>query len=166
MRSRSSKSVTFVDCLATPLDDGHGWRQPSLEGPVYTWQMAVVEAQEQHQHLVDELVADVEAYKPDVDRELLLRAFTFAERAHDGQQRRSGDDFIYHPWGAAKILATLHLDEQTLAAALLHDVVEDTGTPLTEVKSEFGDEIARLVEGVTKLTRIQFASREHAEVEN
>ncbi len=128
--------------------------------------MAVVEAQEQHQHLVDELIADVEAYKPDVDRDLLRRAFTFADRAHEGQQRRSGDDFIYHPWGAAMILATLHLDEQTLAAALLHDVVEDTDTPLADVKSEFGDEVARLVEGVTKLTRIQFASREHAEVEN
>jgi guanosine-3',5'-bis(diphosphate) 3'-pyrophosphohydrolase len=128
--------------------------------------MAVVEAQEQHQRLLDELIADVESYKPDVDKDLLRRAFAFAERAHEGQQRRSGDDFIYHPWGAAMILATLHLDEQTLAAALLHDVVEDTDTPLAEVKSEFGDEVARLVEGVTKLTRIQFASREHAEVEN
>jgi GTP diphosphokinase / guanosine-3',5'-bis(diphosphate) 3'-diphosphatase len=128
--------------------------------------MAVVEAQEQHQRLVDELIADVESYKPDVDKDLLRRAFAFAERAHEGQQRRSGDDFIYHPWGAAMILATLHLDEQTLAAALLHDVVEDTDTPLADVKSEFGDEVARLVEGVTKLTRIQFASREHAEVEN
>jgi len=121
--------------------------------------MAVVEAQSQHQHLLDELIADVEAYKPDVDRDLLQRAFAFAERAHEGQQRRSGEDFIHHPWGAAKILAGLHLDEQTLAAALLHDVVEDTETPLADVKSEFGDEIARLVEGVTKLTRIHFASR-------
>jgi len=81
--------------------------------------MAVVEAQSQHQHLLDELIADVEAYKPDVDRDLLQRAFAFAERAHEGQQRRSGEDFIHHPWGAAKILAGLHLDEQTLAAALL-----------------------------------------------
>jgi len=128
--------------------------------------MAVVEAQERHEHLVEELIADVEAYKPDVDRELLRRAFVFAENAHEGQRRRSGEDFIRHPWGAAKILATLHLDEQTLAAALLHDVVEDTGSDIADVKSEFGDEIARLVEGVTKLTRIQFASREHAEVEN
>ena len=128
--------------------------------------MAVVEAQEQHQHLVEELIADVEAYKPDVDRDLLRRAFAFAEHAHEGQMRRSGDEFIHHPWGAAKILATLHLDEQTLAAALLHDVVEDTDTDLAAVKSEFGDDVARLVEGVTKLTRIQFASREQAEVEN
>ena len=128
--------------------------------------MAVLEAQGQHQHLVEELIADVEAYKPDVDRDLLRRAFAFAERAHGGQMRRSGDEFIHHPWGAAKILATLHLDEQTLAAALLHDVVEDTETELADVKTEFGEDVARLVEGVTKLTRIQFASREQAEVEN
>ncbi len=128
--------------------------------------MAVVEAQERHEHLVEELIADVEAYKPDVDRDLLRRAFAYAERAHEGQRRRSGEAFIRHPWGAAKILATLHLDEQTLAAALLHDVVEDTESDIADVKAEFGDEIARLVEGVTKLTRIQFASREHAEVEN
>ena len=128
--------------------------------------MAVIETQERHEHLVEELIADVAAYKTDVDEDLLRRAFAFAERAHEGQRRRSGEDFIRHPWGAAKILATLHLDEQTLAAALLHDVVEDTGCDISDVKSEFGDEIARLVEGVTKLTRIQFASREHAEVEN
>ena len=133
---------------------------------VYTWNVAVIETQERHEHLVEELIADVSAYKADVDEDLLRRAFAFAERAHEGQRRRSGEDFIRHPWGAAKILATLHLDEQTLAAALLHDVVEDTGCDISDVKSEFGDEIARLVEGVTKLTRIQFASREHAEVEN
>ncbi len=128
--------------------------------------MAVVEAAEKHQNLVDELIADVEAYKPDVDRELLARAFAFAAKAHDGQQRRSGEDFIHHPFGVAKICAELHLDEQTLAAALLHDTVEDTPTELEEIRAEFGDEIAQLVEGVTKLTRIQFQSREHAEVEN
>src|SRR5438876_4222684 len=125
--------------------------------------MAVLE---RHQDLVDELLADVEAYKPDVDRELLVRAFDFAARAHAGQVRRSGQEFIYHPWGAAKILAGLQLDEATLAAALLHDVVEDTGVDLEELRSEFGDEIARLVEGVTKLTRVKFQSREHAEAEN
>jgi guanosine-3',5'-bis(diphosphate) 3'-pyrophosphohydrolase len=128
--------------------------------------VAVVEAKERNEHLIEELIADVEAYKPDVDRDLLRRAFVFAERAHEGQQRRSGEDFINHPWAVAKILAELHLDEETLAAALLHDVVEDTETPIEEVKSEFGDEIGRLVDGVTKLTRVRFQSREHAEAEN
>jgi GTP pyrophosphokinase len=125
--------------------------------------MAVLE---RHQDLVDELLAEVQGYKPDADRELLTRAFDFAARAHDGQVRRSGQEFIYHPWGAAKILAGLRLDEATLAAALLHDTVEDTGVEIDDIRTEFGDEIAKLVEGVTKLTRVQFQSREHAEAEN
>jgi GTP diphosphokinase / guanosine-3',5'-bis(diphosphate) 3'-diphosphatase len=121
---------------------------------------------ERHQDLVDELLAEVEAYKPDVDRELLTRAFDYAAQAHSGQLRQSGQEFIYHPWGVAKILAGLQLDEATLAAALLHDVVEDTSTDIEEVRAEFGDEVANLVEGVTKLTRVKFQSREHAEAEN
>src|SRR5438876_250438 len=128
--------------------------------------MAVLEAHGAHQNLVDELLEEVAAYNPEVDRELLARAFRFAATAHAGQQRRSGEAFIHHPWGVAKICAQLRLDEQTLAAALLHDVVEDTETELDEVRSEFGDEVAKLVDGVTKLTRVQFQSREQAEAEN
>src|SRR5579884_636364 len=133
------------------------------KGQGYTGSVAVLE---RHQDLVDELLAEVEAYKPDVDRELLTRAFDFAARAHAGQVRQSGQEFIYHPWGAAKILAGLQLDEATLAAALMHDVVEDTGVEPDELRAEFGEEIAHLVEGVTKLTRVHFQSREHAEAEN
>jgi GTP diphosphokinase / guanosine-3',5'-bis(diphosphate) 3'-diphosphatase len=128
--------------------------------------MTVLEAGRRHQELIEELIADVAAYNPDVDKDLLERAFYFAAEKHEGQQRRSGEDFINHPWGAAKICAELRLDENTIAAALLHDVVEDTGTDIKEVRAEFGDEIAQLVEGVTKLTRIQFQSREQAEAEN
>jgi guanosine-3',5'-bis(diphosphate) 3'-pyrophosphohydrolase len=128
--------------------------------------MAVLETHEQHQELIDELIADVSAYNPEVDRDLIARAFAFAARAHEGQQRRSGEDFVLHPWGAAKICAQLRLDDETIAAALLHDVVEDTDVDLGDVRSEFGDEIAKLVEGVTKLTRVQFQSREQAEAEN
>jgi GTP pyrophosphokinase len=125
--------------------------------------MAVLD---RHHELVEELLADVGAYKPDADRELLTRAFDYAAKAHAGQTRQSGQEFIYHPWGVAKILAELQLDEPTLAAALLHDVVEDTGTDIEELRAEFGEEIATLVQGVTKLTRVQFQSREHAEAEN
>jgi GTP pyrophosphokinase len=128
--------------------------------------MAVLEALERHQDLVEELLAEVASYNPDVDRELLTRAFAFAARAHEGQQRRSGEDFIHHPFGAAKICAELRLDDETIAAALLHDVVEDTDVGIEEVREEFGEEIAQLVEGVTKLTGIRFQSREHAEAEN
>ena len=88
--------------------------------------MAVLETHEKHQELIDELIADVSAYNADVDRDLLRRAFLFAANAHEGQQRRSGEDFVLHPWGAAKICAQLRLDDETIAAALLHDVVEDT----------------------------------------
>jgi GTP pyrophosphokinase len=128
--------------------------------------MALLEAQERHQDLLEELIAQVTAYNADADRELIAHAFEFATRAHDGQERRSGEAFIHHPFGAAKICADLRLDDETIAAALLHDVVEDTDVGIDEVRAEFGDEIANLVEGVTKLTRIQFQSREHAEAEN
>src|SRR6266513_1201272 len=128
--------------------------------------MALLEAQERHQDLLEELIAQVTAYNADADRELIAHAFEFATRAHDGQERRSGEAFIHHPFGAAKICADLRLDDEAIAAALLHDVVEDTGVAADEVRAEFGDEIANLVEGVTKLTRIKFQSREHAEAEN
>ena len=128
--------------------------------------MAVLEVADRHQALLDELLGAVEDYKPGGDRELIVRAFSFAAAAHEGQQRRSGEEFINHPLGVAKVLAELHMDEETIAAALLHDVVEDTEADLRAVKDEFGDQVAQLVDGVTKLTRIQFQSREHAEAEN
>ena len=128
--------------------------------------MATLETGERHQGLLDELLAEVASYSTAVDRDLVTRAFRYAAAAHEGQQRQSGSDFIEHPVGAARICAELRLDEQTIAAALLHDVVEDTETDIEDVRAEFGDEIARLVEGVTKLTRISFQSREQAEAEN
>ena len=128
--------------------------------------MAVAEAVERHRHLLDELVDDLCAYKPDADTEIVRRAFEFAARAHDGQLRRSGEDFIIHPIGVALICAELRLDEQTIAAALLHDVVEDTGIEIEEVRAEFGEEVEQLVAGVTKLSRISFQSREQAQAEN
>ena len=78
--------------------------------------MTVLESAERHQELIDELIESVAAYNKDVDRDLLTRAFRFAAAAHGGQQRRSGEDFINHPWGAAKICAELHLDEQHAGA--------------------------------------------------
>src|SRR5918992_3822727 len=98
--------------------------------------MAVLEAPQRHQDLIEELLTEVSSYNPDVDRELLARAFAFAARAHEGQQRRSGEEFIHHPFGAAKICAELRLDDETIAAALMHDVVEDTGVGIDEVREE------------------------------
>jgi guanosine-3',5'-bis(diphosphate) 3'-pyrophosphohydrolase len=128
--------------------------------------MSVLDAKRHHEDLVEELIAEVGAYNPDVDRDLLRRAFEVAERAHAGQTRRSGEEFILHPLGVARVCAELHLDAQAIAAALLHDVVEDTGYDPEELRAEFGAEITQLVEGVTKLSRITFQSREQAEAEN
>jgi GTP diphosphokinase / guanosine-3',5'-bis(diphosphate) 3'-diphosphatase len=128
--------------------------------------MATLQISEKHASLVEELLAAIEVYNPTVDRDLITRAFRFAAEAHEGQYRRSGQDFIHHPFGAAKICAELGQQDATVAAALLHDVVEDTESDIEAVRAEFGDEIASLVEGVTKLTRISFQSREHAEAEN
>ncbi|HVA29759.1 MAG TPA: bifunctional (p)ppGpp synthetase/guanosine-3',5'-bis(diphosphate) 3'-pyrophosphohydrolase [Gaiellaceae bacterium] len=128
--------------------------------------MATLETGERHQKLLDELLAEVRAYSSAIDVDLVTRAFRYAAERHEGQQRQSGSPFIEHPVGAARICAELRLDEQTIAAALLHDVVEDTEADIEDVRAEFGDEVARLVEGVTKLTRISFQSREQAEAEN
>jgi guanosine-3',5'-bis(diphosphate) 3'-pyrophosphohydrolase len=123
-------------------------------------------ASERHREPFEELVAEVATYNPGLDRDLLERAFVFASEKHEGQQRRSGEDFVLHPLGVARILAELGRDDTTLAAALVHDVVEDTDVTIEEVRAEFGEDVANLVEGVTKLTRIQFQSREQAQAEN
>ena len=119
-----------------------------------------------HRRAFDELLAMVGEYNPDVDRPLLEGAFAFACAAHEGQRRRSGEEFIVHPVGVARIAAEFRLDTATVAASLLHDVVEDTSASNEVMIDEFGEEVAWLVEGVTKLTRIQFASQEQAQVEN
>jgi GTP diphosphokinase / guanosine-3',5'-bis(diphosphate) 3'-diphosphatase len=102
----------------------------------------------------------------DVDREAVTRAFDFACERHADQLRRSGDEFITHPVGVAQICAGMRLDTETLCAALLHDTVEDTSASLEEIRAEFGEEIAALVDGVTKLTGMTFESRDERQAEN
>jgi GTP diphosphokinase / guanosine-3',5'-bis(diphosphate) 3'-diphosphatase len=106
-----------------------------------------------------------EATQP-IDRDQVEEAFVFACEHHADQRRASGDDFIVHPVSVAKICAGMRLDTATLCAALLHDTVEDTSASLDEVRGEFGDEIATLVDGVTKLTGITFQSRDDRQAEN
>src|SRR6266550_2807624 len=101
----------------------------------------------------------------EIDRQAVEHAFVFACEHHADQRRRSGEDFIIHPVGVAKICAGMRLDTETLCAALLHDTVEDTSASLAEVREAFGDEIAGLVDGVTKLTGITFQSRDEAQAE-
>jgi len=109
---------------------------------------------------VRELVDIYRAKHPKADTSLLTRAYQVAADAHDGQVRRSGDPYIVHPVAVATILAELGLDDITLAAALLHDAVEDTGLSLDDVTRDFGTEVAAMVDGVTKLDRIRFDSKE------
>src|SRR6476619_7327355 len=123
-------------------------------------------AAERHRELLGELVDDLVAYMPDADTALVSDAFAFACERHDGQLRKSGEEYILHPWGVAKVCARLQQPPVVLAAALLHDVVEDTETTTEEIAQRFGEEVRLLVDGVTKLSRIQFASREEAEAEN
>jgi GTP pyrophosphokinase len=108
----------------------------------------------------------VEAYQPQADWDLLERAHRFALQAHAGQKRLTGDEYITHPLAVSLLLAELEMDEAALAAALLHDVVEDTGRELAEVESQFGSEVASLVDGVTKLRRIQFDTSRERQAEN
>ena len=98
--------------------------------------------------------------------ELCEQAYQIALRAHEGQMRRSGEPYITHPVAAALILAGMRLDHQTIMATLLHDVIEDTLMSLEELHTLFGDEVAALVDGVTKLTKIKFESRAEAQAEN
>jgi guanosine-3',5'-bis(diphosphate) 3'-pyrophosphohydrolase len=101
-----------------------------------------------------------------IDRTAVEHAFEFACERHADQRRRSGDEFITHPIGVAQICAGMRLDTETLCAALLHDTVEDTSASLEEIREEFGEEIAQLVDGVTKLTGIAFDSRDERQAEN
>jgi guanosine-3',5'-bis(diphosphate) 3'-pyrophosphohydrolase len=118
------------------------------------------------QSRVAPLLKKVHSYNPKADTKGLEHAFALAEVAHEGQVRLSGEDFIEHPLAVAGILADLRLDTTTLGAALLHDVVEDTDVTLERVQEEFGEEVARIVDGLTKLERIHFRSRELAQAEN
>ncbi len=116
--------------------------------------------------ITSQLDPNIGPYLSPEDRELVERAYLFAVDAHEGQSRLSGEPFVEHPVAVATILSELEGDVQTLTAALLHDVVEDTHVKLDEIRSRFGDEIARLVDGVTKLSRIEFRSRVEEQVSN
>src|SRR5262245_39711015 len=113
-----------------------------------------------------ELVEKVTSYDKDADETLLNRAYVYAMRAHGSQTRASGDPFISHPLEVAAILADLKLDDATIVAALLHDVVEDTEATHQEIEDLFGKEIADLVDGLTKIRRLDLVTKEAAQAEN
>jgi len=128
------------------------WRRPAVP----PWRSPGPDADDE----LAPLLAVYRSTHPRADTALVSRAYEVARAAHDGQVRRSGDPYIQHPLAVAKILADLGLDDVTLSAALLHDSVEDTGVTLEEVAGEFGDDVAAIVDGVTKLDRVSFDSKE------
>jgi guanosine-3',5'-bis(diphosphate) 3'-pyrophosphohydrolase len=120
--------------------------------------------------LLGDLFAVVEEHAEEaaeaIDRDLVANAFVFACDRHAKQRRASGEDFIVHPVGVAKICAGMRMDTATLCAALLHDTVEDTSASLDEVREEFGEDVCKLVDGVTKLSGVTFQSRDDRQAEN
>src|SRR5213596_3601978 len=113
-----------------------------------------------------DLVERVKSYNPDTNEDLLNRAYVYAMKAHGTQTRASGDPYFSHPLEVAAILTDLKLDDATIVAALLHDTIEDTEATRAEIDQIFGPEIGALVEGLTKLKRLELVSREAKQAEN
>ena len=115
---------------------------------------------------VEDLIALIRNYNPRTNADLIRRAYTYGKQMHDGQFRKSGEPYFTHPVAVAAILTEQRLDDATLVTALLHDTIEDTKANYTDVAREFGEEVAELVDGVTKLTNLQLTSTESKQAEN
>ena len=98
--------------------------------------------------------------------EMIMSAYEYAKAAHEGQKRNTGEDYIVHPVATLEILIDIQVDQDTLVAALLHDVAEDTEYTLDNIREKFGVDVAQLVDGVTKLSKIHFSSKEEIQAEN
>src|ERR1017187_2377354 len=112
------------------------------------------------------LLRHVQANRPSEDVSLIRKAWEFCVQHHEGQMRASGEPYIVHPLEVAEVLAEMKMDATAIAAGLLHDAVEDTPAPNEEIAAGFGDQVAHIVEGVTKIDKIQFANREDRQAEN
>ncbi len=130
---------------------------PSLDADAY-----IAHADKEMQHIIEVW----KSYTGSDDASLISRAYEFAKKAHAHQKRATGEPYIIHPVAAGKILLDLQLDDNTLAAALLHDTVEDTDTTLEDIRENFGQEVMHLVDGVTKLSRISYSSQEEEQAQN
>ena len=136
--------------------------EPESDVPRIRSRLAWLSGRNQHvPTALEPLMAAIEGRN--VDRQKIIRAYQVAERCHQGQMRKSGEPYITHPIAVATILAELGMDTDTLAAALLHDTVEDTGYSLDEVRTEFGNDVAVLVDGVTKLDKVEYGEAAQAE---
>ena len=113
-----------------------------------------------------EFLQKIEEYNPNYDMDMISRAYDVADEMHRNQLRKSGEEYLIHPVAVAEILADLGMDSETIAAGLLHDVIEDTPYTLEQMEKEFGNEVAELVDGVTKLSALKFESKEERQAEN
>jgi len=116
--------------------------------------------------MLENLLLRIEQYNPNADMQLIIKAYNFAEAAHEGQVRNSGEKYFVHPFQVALLLADLNMDTATIIAGLLHDVIEDTNISYDKVREEFGEEIADLVDGVTKLKKLQYKTKQENQAEN
>jgi GTP pyrophosphokinase len=113
-----------------------------------------------------DLLRKIRSYRPNDDLTLVKKAYDFSLRNHQGQTRASGEPYLVHPLEVASVLADMRMDTTAIAAGLLHDAVEDTKVTVDDIRTEFGEQVAHIVEGVTKISRIEFASREEAQAES
>jgi len=120
----------------------------------------------EEQITIDDLMKKVLSYNPEADVDILKKAYRFSSEAHSSQKRREGSPYIGHPIAVASILADMRMDTATIAAALLHDTIEDTNKTIGDIKGLFGEEIAFLVNALTKLSRMEFKTKEEAQAEN
>jgi GTP pyrophosphokinase len=116
--------------------------------------------------MLENFIIQIQQHNPNIEYAKIIKAYHFAENAHEGQLRKSGEKYFTHPLQVALILAELEMDENTIIAGLLHDVLEDTKYEYDEIAAEFGEEVALLVDGVTKLTRLKYESKEERQAEN
>ena len=135
--------VATVAATALPANAPEGALPSEVRPEIITWEK-----------LVEAIQASGKAY----NMEMIQKAYDLANNAHKGVCRRSGEPYICHPLAVARLVLDLGMDTESIAAALLHDVVEDTPTTLDDLKAAFGEEVALLVDGVTKLTKIQFSN--------
>jgi GTP diphosphokinase / guanosine-3',5'-bis(diphosphate) 3'-diphosphatase len=158
--SREDLTVEQEQTKPQPPQQRRGARLPNIPRP------RLRRSESGPPSLIDPVLKKVRSYNPKADVKEIQRAFAFAETSHEGQTRKSGEAFITHPVAVTEILADLRLDTTTLEAALLHDTVEDTHVTLDTIEGDFGPEVARIVDGLTKLDRFEFRTREQEQAEN
>src|SRR5580765_5043261 len=113
-----------------------------------------------------ELMKRMRANRPNDDLDIIKRAYDYSQKNHAGQSRASGEPYLVHPLEVANVLADMKMDPVSIAAGLLHDSVEDTSVTTVEIRQEFGEQVAHIVEGVTKISKIEFSTTEEAQSEN